>query len=899
MASPDYIDAHDTADCAALRQHIAALEYHNTLLQLEIARLRTEAAHTRGAREPADMQALSSNAPSQQQEDRLHLFAALIEHTPDGIVATALDGTLMYANAAFYALLGCGNDLIGSHISQLCSNSSIALRMLQQTRAHGVWHGHLDFQHGDGRNMPAWVSSFYLYSEVEEPVAQVMVIRDSSEHRQLEEALHQSQRFLQSIADTTTDIIYVYDLVEDYYVYVNRQMLLNLGYVPREVRYRRDFVCQLVHPDDRERFAEYHARCSIMSDDMLLESEYRLQDTAGNWHWFHFYAGVLTRSDDGKTRQIIGTARDMSRRKQAEALQSMRLSVTRTLAEATSVESAIMRVLQTICRELDWQIGEMWQPDAESGVLRCTMLWYDPALAESEFVRITPTITFARGSGLPGRVWASERSIWVDQVATAPYFQRAAEAVQAGLHGSCAFPVGTGRDFNGVMCFFSRDARYFTGDLSAMMSDVGSHVGQFISCKQVEVLLEAERASLTERVAHRTAELSATNVELARAIRVKDNFLATMSHELRTPLNIILGLTESLCEHIYGPLNEKQLNALHLVDESGYQLLGLITDILDLSKIEAGKIDLQFDAVAVEVICESSLRFIKREALKKQITVDFVADHAQEIISSDARRLKQVLVNLLSNAVKFTPEGGRVGLEVTADADTISFSVWDTGIGIAPEDIIRLFSPFEQLDAGLNKQHQGVGLGLSLVLRLTELHGGSVAVVSQPGAGSRFTVTLPRYLCVLDDASRAHVALPADADLPPEPAAPQTSEQPLILLADDNDMTITQLQSYLLAGGYRVCIAHIGQKMLEHAREEHPALILIDMQMPGIDGLELLQQIRADDSLAQLPIIALTALVLPGGRERSLAAGANDYLSKPVDQRHLLQAVQRLLSLSG
>ena len=263
----------------------------------------------------------------------------------------------------------------------------------------------------------------------------------------------------------------------------------------------------------------------------------------------------------------------------------------------------------------------------------------------------------------------------------------------------------------------------------------------------LEAQLAAVPASseLEARVAQRTAELNATNEALLAASRAKDEFLASMSHELRTPLNVVLGLTEALTEGVYGAVSREQERVLARIDDSGRHLLALINDLLDISRIGAGQLALDVEEVSVDEVCRASLRLLRDAAEKKQITVAYAIAERFSTIEADARRLRQILVNLLSNAVKFTADGGRVGLDVYPDPETggTAFVVWDTGIGMAQEDVPRLFEPFVQLDARLARAHEGTGLGLALVSRLTGLHGGTVRVATRKGEGSRFTVSIP------------------------------------------------------------------------------------------------------------------------------------------------------------
>jgi nitrogen fixation negative regulator NifL len=422
--------------------------------------------------------------------------------------------------------------------------------------------------------------------------------------------------------------------------------------------------------------------------------------------------------------------------------------------------------------------------------------------------------------------------------------------------------------------------------------------------KQAEKALLQEKALLAQRVEERTAELSRANAQLERAARLKDEFLANMSHELRTPLNAILTLSGTLQEQnpLVGPLTDKQLSYVKNIAKSGYHLLNLINDILDLSKIEAGKMKLIIEPIFIKEVCISSLSFVKQLAIKKRIKIETDFDDTLFNIQGDSLRLKQILVNLLGNAIKFTPEGGKIGLTVIGDSaqEVVYFTVWDTGIGIAGADMKKLFQSFVQGDSGLTRHYEGTGLGLALVRRLVEMHGGSISVKSEVNKGSQFTVSLPWRESTHQQGEVKPDNL-ENTQTFDEITLPNLrtieKNQPLILLAEDNEDNISSISDYLLLRQYRVIIARHGAEALERAKEEHPDIILMDIQMPVMDGLEAIQHLRMDSDLKNVPIIALTALAMPGDRERCLAAGANEYLSKPVPLKPLIQMIEQLLSV--
>jgi CheY-like chemotaxis protein len=368
-----------------------------------------------------------------------------------------------------------------------------------------------------------------------------------------------------------------------------------------------------------------------------------------------------------------------------------------------------------------------------------------------------------------------------------------------------------------------------------------------------------------------------------------------MSHELRTPLNGILGLSEALQLQTYGDLGEKQLRAIKNIESSGQHLLGLINDILDLSKIGAGKLEIFLEPTSIVEVCQESLSMVKELSAQKGIVVNFAYDPLITLVLADQRRLKQILVNLLNNAVKFTPAGGKVTLNVSADDSQrmVDFTVIDTGIGIAPENLPRLFVPFTQIDSSLTRQHEGTGLGLALVKELAELHNGSVRVTSEVGVGSTFTVSVP-WLPEATPRDASHFSENLDAGFAP---AQETNKRlETLLLAEDAEINIMSIGDYLESIGYHMVYAMNGREAIDQARKYSPDLILMDVQMPVMDGLEATRRLRADPRFAHVPIIALTAMAMPGDRDRCLEAGTTDYVSKPISVKELAELIRKLLT---
>ncbi|HHB93248.1 MAG TPA: response regulator [Thioploca sp.] len=379
------------------------------------------------------------------------------------------------------------------------------------------------------------------------------------------------------------------------------------------------------------------------------------------------------------------------------------------------------------------------------------------------------------------------------------------------------------------------------------------------------------------------AKLTVSNAKLSQASRFKDELLANISHELRTPLNGILGITNALQEGYYGNLNNQQINLLHTIAESGNKLLTIINDILSLAKIEAGKVKLDISSVMIENIGNVCQRITSKLAHEKNISILNTSYDEITVIQADERCLKQILLNLFTNAIKFTPDGGTVSFTVCGypEHEAVDLIVSDTGIGIAKKDMELLFQPFVQLDGGLTRNQSGTGLGLSLVYRFTEMHGGSITLESEVGKGSTFTISLPWQPPTIDNKFNKNNLTQIH------------QQDKVILLADDNLMVIKILSTFLRSKGYQVVIAYNGLQAIEKTIKIKPELIIMDIQMPEIDGIEAITTLRAKD--IKIPIIAISALIVVGSKEQCLEVGADAYFKKPVSLTELEITIINLL----
>jgi len=404
-----------------------------------------------------------------------------------------------------------------------------------------------------------------------------------------------------------------------------------------------------------------------------------------------------------------------------------------------------------------------------------------------------------------------------------------------------------------------------------------------------EAELKRLNAELEQRIQQRTAELARARDEAERHSRAKSEFLSGMSHELRTPMNAILGFGQLLDAEASQGLTARQHGYVRQILRAGRHLLELITEVLDLARIEAGKLQVSLEPVYLATVLDECLMLMQPVAAEHGVTLLPTAPaDCRCHVRADRMRLRQVLLNLLSNAIKYNREGGRVWVACSADGARARIGVTDTGPGLSVEQQRRLFRDFERLDADRD-EIEGSGIGLAPSRRLVMLMNGEIGVDSEPGSGSTFWVRLP---LAEPAAAPAAVSTAASATVP----APETAVTRTVLYVEDNPANVALMEAALAQRpGVRLVTAALPQLGLDIARASPPDLILLDIQLPGMDGFELLRRLRQAESTRRVPAVAISANAMPADVERGLAAGFARYLTKPLDLNRLLQAVDELV----
>lgn len=576
-----------------------------------------------------------------------------------------------------------------------------------------------------------------------------------------------------------------------------------------------------IHPDDRDKTASEFARVQQGKSVVAFENRYRCND--GTYRWLLWNAVCVP-----EERLIYAVARDITERKNAEEL--LRVS-----------EERYRRLFDLIPQPA-------WIYDRET--LR--------------FLAVNQSAISTYGYSLDEFL-----SMTICDIRPAEDIPALLKSISAVRSDTYTGGLWRHRHKNGHIIYVEVTAYSLTFD---------GHDADFVIAVDIterkRVQDERERFTETLEVANR--QLESRNREVERATSLKSKFLASMSHELRTPLNAIVGFSDLLSDEAPGPLNPKQKRFVNHIKVGAAHLLQLINDILDLSKIEAGLVELHCEDFRIEDALPEVLSTIRPLAMAKNIQVEVVAE-SDLALHADRIRFKQILYNLLSNAVKFTPRDGHVTILYRDDGRAGNVSVTDTGTGIRPEDQAMVFEEFRQVEDRSAEARQGTGLGLAITKRLVEQQGGMITLRSEFGKGSCFAFTLPR----------GSVALPISASN--ETRATTSERKPLVLVVDD-ELASRELMATYLESDYTIAVANSGADAVKKAKELRPDAITLDVFMSGGNGFEALVELKAAAETENIPIIVVSIL---DNKQVGFALGAVDYLIKPINKLLLLTSLRK------
>ncbi|MEE3719049.1 response regulator [Tumidithrix elongata RA019] len=689
---------------------------------------------------------------------------------------------------------------------------------------------------------------------------------------QLETDLKDAEARYRSIFENSVEGIFQTTL-NGYYLIANPMLATIYGYEsPQQLTQNiTNIGHQLyVSPNRRQEFIDLVRAHKTISN---FESQIYRRD--GTKIWISENVRAI-HNEEGELIGFEGTVQDITQRKRAEEEVKLLQTMTMEISVAKDFNTALEIALRKICEFTGWVVGEAWIPSTNGLHLKHSPAWYCSIDGMEEFYRLSQHMVFPTGIGFPGRVWEYKHPEWIWDISqeTELGFLRKFVALEAGLNAGLAIPILAETKVVAVIAFFMNTPNDEDQQLVGLISAIATHLGLLMRRKRDE-----------EEIRIVNEELALARDEALEANRTKSAFVANMSHELRTPLNAIIGYSEMLQEDADDLGLEDFRDDLQKIYTAGKHLLSVINDILDMSKIEAGKMEMFVERFDVLSLVNDTVNMIHPLLEKNANTLVLDYDRQVNIMESDVTRLRQSLFNLLSNACKFTQKGTiaiQVQREVDSDRAWINFSVKDSGIGISPSQLERLFHPFTQADSSTTRQFGGTGLGLAISQRLCRMMGGDIFVESELGKGSVFRIRLPEQ-------PNKSVTSPMLI------AAPETVKSLPSILVIDDDLVVHQLLERALGKmGLFVYSAFEGKDGVKLAQEIKPSAIILDVMMPSMNGWEVLTALKADPDTASIPVVMLTIM---DDRDCGYTLGATDYLIKPINRDRLISTVNKYRSL--
>ncbi|HKO95994.1 MAG TPA: PAS domain S-box protein [Pyrinomonadaceae bacterium] len=804
------------------------------------------------------------------------LYREIFRYSSEPIAIIDLAGFYIEQNAAHELMLGYSQAELQNNTPAIHLGDDRFNQISQQLTESGEYRGEEITNTKTGETKYVELSFFAMRNPNGEATCYVGIMHDITARKRAEAALERNEAQLTDFFENSAVAMHWVG-PDGIILRVNQAELNLLGYSREEY--------------EGHHIAEFHVDKPVIEDilkrladgELVQDCEVRLRCKDGDIKYARINSSVYWEGD-----RFIHTrcfTRDITERRRIKSRLTLQYAVTQILAESTDFTDSARRIVHAICEGLDWEVASLWKMDPERKVLRNLELCHAGQMKTPEFDRATEKLTLEKGVGLPGRIWATGKPVWIQNVVEDENFPRALAAEREGLHGAFGFPVTLGSEVLGVIEFFSQEIREPDEEFLRMVAGIGGQLGQFTERQRAQK--ESEELFERERTARAEAE---------KANRLKDEFLATLSHELRTPLNAVIGWSRMLGS---GRLDrESSKHALDVIERNAWAQKQIIEDILDVSRVITGKLQLNLGPVDLIAVVDAAMDAVRPAIEAKEIKIETTIDSSLRMVSGDADRLQQVVWNVLSNAAKFTPVGGQVEIAVRQQGTHVHVQVRDTGPGIDPAFLPHVFERFRQADGSTTRTHGGLGLGLAIVRHLVELHGGTIGVENRDDrSGAVFTIRLP-----LPSGELRHEAMVTAASIFRDAQSePPSLEGVNLLLVDDESDTLDLISVELAQYGAKVTAVPSAEEALKALESSQFDLMISDIGMPVIDGYDLIRQIRKLEGNKNqfIPAVALTAYARVQDRMRAILAGYSTHIAKPVEASELVTVVAGLAGRLG